>query len=64
MKVTRREVAAALLAGVPAAGQQPAAPAAADELAAARETLARNAEALTQYEVAITTEPAFVFRTI
>ncbi|HBY64641.1 MAG TPA: hypothetical protein DEH78_32885 [Solibacterales bacterium] len=67
MKFTRREAALALIAAAPAAapaqGQTPA-PAANDELAAARELFARNADALLKYEVAIATEPAFVFRAL
>jgi hypothetical protein len=60
MKVTRRKLAAVLLA--PAAAAQAQTPSASpDEVEAARARLKTNAEALTKVELPMSTEPAFRF---
>jgi hypothetical protein len=60
MKVTRRKLAAVLLAPAAAAqAQTPSAPR--DEVEAARARLKTNAEALTKVELPMSTEPAFRF---
>ena len=66
MKVTRRELAAALASAPVLAQAQTrpsAAPAAPDgELQAARERIRNNSEALARVAVPMTTEPAFQFK--
>ncbi|MBX5495188.1 MAG: hypothetical protein IRZ15_07615 [Bryobacteraceae bacterium] len=65
MKVTRRQALILASAGAPALAQAPASnpPASPDEeLRRAREQVARAAEALEQYELPMSTEPAFVFK--
>lgn len=60
MKITRRKLAAVLLAPAAAAqAQTPSAPR--DEAEAARGRLKTNAEALAKVELPMSTEPAFRF---
>jgi hypothetical protein len=61
MKLTRRELAAAVIAGT-AAAQAPQPPASPDDLQAARDRLKTNGEALARQRVAMGTEPAFQFK--
>jgi hypothetical protein len=62
MKLTRRELAAAL-AATPVFAQTPAIPATPEaELEAARADVKANSMALSRIEVPITIEPAFVFK--
>jgi hypothetical protein len=58
MKLTRRELAAAVLAQVPA----PARPDPAAELEAARQNLRRQAAALDRFDLPAETEPDFRFQ--
>lgn len=60
MKLTRRKLAAALLAPAAVQAQQPAPPR--DEVEAARARLKANAETVAKVEVPMSTEPAFSFR--
>jgi hypothetical protein len=60
MKITRRTLAAAVLAAPVAAPSAPAAPE--EELKAARETVRRNSEALAKVKLPVATEPAFQFK--
>lgn len=60
MKITRRTLAAAVLAAPAAAQPAPAAPE--EELKAARENLRRNAQALAKVKLPVETEPAFQFK--
>lgn len=60
MKLTRRELAAALAASSAAAQAPPSGPEA--DLAAARETLRRNSEALGKFKLPPEIEPAFRFQ--
>jgi len=64
MKLTRRNLAAALLsaAAVPAPAQNPPQPAADDDLKIARDRLRANAAALVDQKVPMATEPAFQFK--
>jgi hypothetical protein len=64
MKVTRRELAAAVSATalVKARTQQPQAASPVDELAAARQRLKANSDLLAQQQVPMATEPAFHFK--
>jgi len=67
MKLTRRELAAALtsaaaLAQTPAPQRTPAERTPEAELQAARDQVKANAEALTQLEVPMRIEPAFQFK--
>jgi len=64
MKLTRRELGAAALGTVAAAGASAQTPAPADQTIAqlVRDTNRRNAEALAKFEIPIDTEPAFQFR--
>jgi hypothetical protein len=59
MKLTRRKLAAALLA--PAAAQAQTQTPPRDEVEAARTRLKANAEAIAKLEVPMSTEPAFRF---
>ena len=63
MKLTRRQLAAAVSAAAIAKSQTPpqAAPAA-DELQTARDRLKANAKALAQHELPMSVEPAFRFK--
>jgi len=62
MKLSRRELPGALIAGTAllAPAQNP--PAAADAAQNAADTLRRNSEALAKFELPLATEPAFRFR--
>ncbi len=61
MKITRRELAAAL--AVPAArAQQPAAASADEELKAAKERIRSTSDALSRQSVPMAVEPAFQFK--
>ena len=63
MRITRRELAAALAAPAALARAQAPAPAAVDEeLRAARERVRAAAETLAQEDVPIESEPAFQFK--
>lgn len=59
MKLTRRRLAAALLAPAAVQAQQPAP--ARDDLETARARLKANAEAVAKVEIPMSTEPAFTF---
>jgi hypothetical protein len=64
MKLTRRQLSAAALASLAARAQTPAPPTPATpeaELQGAKDQVKATAEALSQVEVPITTEPAFSF---
>ena len=62
-KLTRRELAAMAAAGaVTAQAQTPGQPGSEDLEKAARDLNARNVEALTKFDVPISTEPAFQFQ--
>jgi len=63
MKITRRDLAAAL-AGAPllAAAQRPPAPTPEDDLKAARDRIKSNGETLAAQNIPMSTEPAFQFR--
>ena len=61
MKLTRRQMVAAL-APAAALAQSPAAASPADELKAAEERRKANSEALAKLQVPMETEPAFQFR--
>jgi hypothetical protein len=61
MQLTRRKLAAALLAPA-AAAQAQTQPVAADEVAAARARLKANSEALAKIEVPMAVEPAVTFK--
>ena len=62
MKLTRRQLAAAVVSATAMAQtrQTPARPA--DELQAARERIKANGETLAQHQVPMATEPAFQFK--
>ena len=63
MKLTRRALAAAVAGTAVLAAQTPPQPAdPADELEAARESLKRNSETLSRFDVPMATEPACVFK--
>jgi hypothetical protein len=63
MKVTRRELAAAVSAtALVTARTQPQAASPVDELAAARQRLKANSDLLAQQQVPMATEPAFHFK--
>jgi hypothetical protein len=64
MKLTRRELPAALVAPAAAMAQAPAPapPAGGDDLKAAREQTRRTGETLAKFEVPMATEPAFQFK--
>jgi hypothetical protein len=64
MKLTRRELAAALAASAPLAGQAPGAQPEnpAEELKAATERLRRSTETVSKFTLPMATEPAFSFR--
>ena len=62
MKLTRRQLAASLAAAPLAMAQQPAAPAAEDLQAAARDRMKNNAGALAAVALPMSTEPAFQFK--
>lgn len=68
MKITRRAMAAVLAsvgaqAQTPAGPQQPPEPASPDaELQSAREQVRANVTALSQFEIPMSTEPAFEFK--
>jgi hypothetical protein len=59
-RISRRQLAAAVLAPAPMLGQ--ATPATADELAAARQRVQSNADRLRKFKIPIATEPSFTFR--
>ena len=59
MQLTRRKLAAALVAPAAAAQTQPAA---VDEVQAARDRIKANADALAKVELPMATEPAFQFK--
>ena len=62
MKLTRRELAAAIVS-VPALAQtQPQAAQPADDLQTARDRIKANGDLLAQQEVPMATEPAFQFK--
>jgi hypothetical protein len=61
MKLTRRDLAAALLAPAAAAQAQTTTPPG-DEVEAARARLKTNADALAKVDVPMSTEPAFSFK--
>jgi hypothetical protein len=61
MKVTRRELAAALAAAAPVQGQEAAKPKT-DEAVAARESNQRNSGQLRKYKISALAEPSFVFK--
>jgi len=64
-KLTRRDLAAALAASVPALASPRAVPAKAEEdelLAAARAQVLKNAGRLAASEIPMATEPAFLFK--
>jgi hypothetical protein len=60
VRISRRQLAAAVLAPAPMLGQ--ATPAPADELAAARQRIQINADQLRKFKIPIATEPSFTFR--
>ncbi len=61
-QLSRRQLAASLVAAAPALAQNPA-PAPPPDLAAkARDILQRNGERLSQFDVPIATEPSFIFK--
>lgn len=61
--ITRRDWAAGVAAGIPAAAQQrPASSNPPDELAAAREQWKRTTSALRQFKLPQLVEPSFVFK--
>jgi hypothetical protein len=62
MRVTRRQMAAALVAGTAAAQTTPQPAAPADELQAARQRMKSSTESLAKVRVPIETEPAFQFK--
>ena len=62
MKLTRRQLAAALSATAIAKSQTPPQSQPADELQAARDRLKANADALAQHELPMSVEPAFRFK--
>ena len=64
MKITRRQLGAALLAPAALAAQAPPAVPSTpeEELAATREQNRRNSEALDKFPVPMATEPAFQFK--
>jgi|GEM_PF-2989313 hypothetical protein len=65
MKVTRRKALILASAGAPALAQKPVSnPSGSpdEEVRRAREQVARAAEALEEYELPMSTEPAFVFK--
>jgi hypothetical protein len=65
MKITRRELAAALVAAAPAAAEQTTTPQPTtpeDLLKAARANLKSNADAMAAIDVPMATEPAFQFK--
>jgi hypothetical protein len=63
MKLTRRKLATVLVSATAVAAQQPApAPAATDDLTAARDRLQANARALGATPIPMATEPAFQFK--
>jgi hypothetical protein len=58
--MTRRQLAAAVLASAPIQAQPPASPA--DEVTAARQQRQQSADQLRKTKVPMATEPSFVFR--
>jgi hypothetical protein len=67
MKLTRRQLGAAALASVAARAQTPPQPGPQNatpqaELQAARDQVKATSESLSQYQIPMTTEPAFEFR--
>ena len=63
MKLTRRKLATVLVSATAVAAQQPTpAPAAADDLTAARDRLQANAKTLAATPIPMATEPAFHFK--
>ena len=60
MQLTRRKLAAALIA--PAAAAQTTPPAAPNLVQAARDRIRTNADAVSKIEIAMSTEPAFQFK--
>jgi hypothetical protein len=63
MRLTRRELAAALASGATAAAQSPASALSPEEaLKAARERIRANGEALAKERIPVETEPSFQFR--
>lgn len=62
MKLTRRELVAAVSITAAAQAQSPQKPAAADELQAARERLKANTDQVAQQQLPMATEPAFQFK--
>jgi hypothetical protein len=61
-KLTRRELAAALAAALPAAAQTPAAPAPEDFDAISRAQIKQNSEQLAKTVLPMSVEPSFVFK--
>lgn len=61
MKLTRRDLAAALLAPA-AAAQTPQPPPAADPVQAARDRIQANGDILAKIDIPMDTEPAFQFK--
>lgn len=64
MKLTRRELGAALAGAAPLAAQAPAAPPEdpAEELQAAQQRLRRNVQTISKVAVPMAIEPAFSFK--
>jgi hypothetical protein len=62
MKLTRRQLAAAVCATAVAPAQTGQSAAPSDDLQTARDRLKANAEALQQHELPAATEPAFKFQ--
>jgi hypothetical protein len=64
MKLTRRELAAAVAGAAPLAAQAPPATpeTPAEELKAAAERLRRTEEAISKFALPMATEPAFLFK--
>lgn len=63
MKVTRRQLASALVAAGAASAQAPTqSEPAADDLSIQRDSVRKNAEALRDFKIEETLEPSFVFK--
>jgi hypothetical protein len=62
MKLTRRQLAAAVVSATAMAQTRPAPANASDELQAARDRLKASSQALAQLQIPMATEPAFQFK--
>ena len=61
IKLTRRQLGAAIAAALPAAAQQTPAPPR-DDLTIQKENIARNLEAMRKVAIPVATEPSFTFK--